>query len=361
MLAGKSIRRILFVTDAWRPQVNGVVRTLGRMEQHLPKFGVEPLLLSPDGFRTIGLPTYPGIRLALPRPAAIRERIAAANPDHIHIVTEGPLGILARRECLRQGRRFTTMYHTKFPEYLSARMPVPERFSYGLLRRFHNSGEATLVATQSLRDELTAKGFTKVRPWTRGVDTEHFNPSRRTDIGIPGPIFLYVGRIAVEKTIEDFLSLNLPGSKVVVGTGPASEDLKARFPAAHFLGERSNGELAKIYASSDVFIFPSKTDTFGIVLLEALASGLTVAAYPVTGPADIFADGVGGALSNDLGAAALAALDMDRSASRTKALGYSWDNCATMFLDRVREVYDGAHSGNRSNPRLDLAANVAVP
>lgn len=339
MLAGKPIRRVLFVTDAWHPQINGVVRTLGRMEKHLPNFDIEPHFLTPEGFRTVGLPTYPGIRLAIPSPRSIRARVAAAQPDHIHIVTEGPLGVLARRECLRQGRRFTTMYHTKFPEYLSARMPVPESFSYSLLRRFHNSGEATLVATQSLSDELIAKGFTKVRPWTRGVDTEHFNPARRTDLGLPGPIFLYVGRVAVEKTIEDFLSADLPGSKVVVGIGPALEQLKAKYPSVHFMGERSNGELARIYASSDVFVFPSKTDTFGIVLLEAMASGLTVAAYPVTGPRDIFADGIGGALSNNLGEAALAALKMDRKAARAKALTYSWDNCASMLLERFREVY----------------------
>lgn len=336
---GKPIRRVLFVTDAWRPQINGVVRTLGRMEQHLPKLGVEPLFLSPDGFRTFALPTYPGIRLALPSPRAVRERIEAAKPDHMHIVTEGPLGILARRECLRQGRPFTTMYHTKFPEYLSARLPVPESFSYSLLRRFHNSGEATLVATQSLSDELIAKGFTKIRPWTRGVDTEHFNPERRIDLGLPGPIFLYVGRVAVEKTLEDFLSLDLPGSKVVVGVGPALDDLRARFPAAHFKGERSNGELARIYASSDVFVFPSRTDTFGIVLLEAMASGLTVAAYPVTGPKDILADGIGGATSENLRDAALSALAMDRTAARAKALTYSWDACAAMLMERIEEVY----------------------
>lgn len=339
MLTAKAIRRVLFVTDAWRPQVNGVVRTLGRMEMHLPKLGVEPSFLSPDGFRTVGLPTYPGIRLALPSPKVVRERIEASQPDHVHIVTEGPLGVLARRECLRQGRLFTTMYHTKFPEYLSARMPVPESFSYSLLRRFHNSGEATLVATRSLSDDLISKGFTKVRPWTRGVDTEHFNPARRSDLGLPGPIFLYVGRVAVEKTLEDFLSLDLPGSKVVVGIGPALEGLKKQFPAAHFMGERSNGELSRIYASSDVFVFPSKTDTFGIVLLEAMASGLTVAAYPVTGPVDILADGIGGAVSTNLGEAALAALKMDREAARAKALTYSWDACAAMLLERFREVY----------------------
>lgn len=342
MLAAKPIRRVLFVTDAWHPQVNGVVRTMGRMQTHLPKLGVEPHFLTPEGFRTVGLPTYPGIRLAIPSPRSIRQRIGAAAADHVHIVTEGPLGFMARRECLAQGIPFTTMYHTKFPEYLSARAPVPESFSYSLLRRFHNSGEATLVATQSLSNELIAKGFTKVRPWTRGVDTEHFNPARRTDLGLPGPIFLYVGRVAVEKTLEDFLSLDLPGSKVVVGVGPALEDLKRKFPKAHFMGERSNGELAKIYASSDVFVFPSKTDTFGIVLLEAMASGLTVAAYPVTGPVDIFADGVGGALSNDLRTAALNALGMDRKAAREKALTYSWDNCAAMLMERFREVYAGA-------------------
>jgi len=339
MRSEKSIRRILFVTDAWKPQVNGVVRTMGRMETHLPKFGIEPVFLSPDGFRTFALPTYPGIRLALPPPGAVRSRIEAAKADHIHIVTEGPLGILARRECLRAGVPFTTNYHTKFPEYLSSRMPVPESWTYSLLRRFHNSGEATLVATQSLGHELVARGFTKVRPWTRGVDTEAFHPKLRGDLGLPRPIFLYVGRVAVEKTLDDFLALDLPGSKVVVGVGPALDALRARFPSAHFMGARSNGELSRIYASSDVFVFPSKTDTFGIVLLEAIASGLTVAAYPVTGPADIFADGIGGALSDNIGEAALKALELDREAAREKALSYSWDKCASMLIDRVREVY----------------------
>lgn len=339
MLAAKPIRRILFVTDAWRPQVNGVVRTIGRMEKHLPNFGVEPLFLSPDGFRTVAMPTYSDIRLAIPNPRTVRDRIRDAQADHIHIVTEGPLGILARRECINTGLPFTTMYHTRLPECVSARAPVPEAFTYALLRRFHNAGAATLVATGSLRDELKAKGFTKLVPWTRGVDTDHFTPALRGDLGLPRPIFLCVGRVAVEKTLENFLALDLPGSKVVVGSGPALDDLRRRFPDAHFMGERSNGDLARIYASSDVFVFPSKVETFGIVVLEAMASGLPVAAFPVMGPGDILADGVGGIVSNNLGEAALDALQMDRAAAREKALRYSWDNCAAMLLERIAEVY----------------------
>lgn len=333
------IGRVLFVTDAWRPQVNGVVRTLSKMATALPALGVEPVFLSPDGFRTIPLPGYPGIRLALPSPSRVKRAMAEAGADHVHIVTEGPLGQLARRQCLKDGRRFTSNYHTKFPEYLSARAPIPEALTYALLRRFHNAAAATLVATQSLRDELTAKGFTRIRPWTRCVDTEQFRPDLRTDRGWPGPVFLYVGRVSVEKNIEAFLSASLPGSKVVVGVGPALEDLKARFPDAIFLGQLADSELAQVYASSDVFVFPSRTDTFGIVLLEALASGLPVAAYPVTGPLDIVGDGVVGALSEDLAEAAKAALGLDRQKARERAFEYSPDNCARMLMREIERVY----------------------
>src|SRR5262249_12524367 len=284
-------KRILLVTDAWRPQVNGVVRTLERLAENLPAVGAEAEFLTPQGFRSVPLPTYPDIRLALTTPWEIGKRMAAAHDDHVHIVTEGPLGTLARRVQLKEGKPFTTSYHTRFPEYLRARMPVPEALTYAWLRRFHNAAAATLVATPSLAAELAAKGFTKLRPWTRGVDTELFNPVRRDDLGLPKPIFLYVGRVAVEKNIGAFLGLDLPGSKVVVGDGPAMAQLKARHPDAHFLGEHIGLDLARIYASSDVFVFPSRTDTFGIVLLEALASGLPVAAYPVTGRVDIVGDG----------------------------------------------------------------------
>ena len=337
--AAREIRRILVVTDAWHPQVNGVVRTLERLAENLPPLGVETVFLTPAGFRSVPMPTYPDIRLALTTPWEIRKRVAASKADHVHIVTEGPLGFLARRACLKEGRPFTTSYHTRFPEYLSARFPVPEALTYAWLRRFHNAAAATLVATPSLAAELAGKGFTKVKPWTRGVNIEFFTPSHRGDLGMPRPVFLYVGRVAVEKNLAAFLELDLPGSKVVVGDGPAMAQLKRRFPDAHFLGEHTGLELARIYASSDVFVFPSRTDTFGIVLLEALASGLPVAAYPVTGPIDVVGDGTAGVLSQDLGEAARAALHIDRQKAREKAMGYSWRACAEMFLDHVRDVY----------------------
>ena len=339
--AAKEIRRVLLVTDAWHPQVNGVVRTLERLAENLPAFGAEADFLTPAGFRSIPLPTYPDIRLALTTPADIRRRIARADADHIHVVTEGPLGTMARRACLKEGRPFTTSYHTRFPEYLRARLPVPVSWTYAWLRRFHNAAAATLVATPSLAAELTGRGFTGLKPWTRGVDTNLFNPDRRGDLGLPRPVFLYVGRVAVEKNLSAFLGMDLPGSKAVVGAGPALEELKARHPDAHFLGEHTGLDLARHYASADVFVFPSRTDTFGIVLLEALASGLPVAAYPVTGPIDLLGDGTAGALSQDLREAALAALSIDRQKAREKALGYSWRACAELFIGHAREVYAG--------------------
>ena len=284
------------------------------------------------------MPSYPDIRLALATPGRIAARIAAFKPDHIHIATEGPLGILARRYCLSRGRAFTTSYHTRFPEYIRDRVPVPEAWSYAWLRRFHNAGAGTLVAAPSLGAELTARGFDKIRPWTRGVDTTMFSPDRRKVLDLPRPIFLYVGRVAVEKNLPAFLDLDLPGSKVVVGDGPALAALEARYPQVNFLGVHSGAALANIYASCDAFVFPSRSDTFGIVLLEALASGLPVAAYNVTGPGDVFADGVGGVLSDDLRQAALAALTIDRQIARGKAMSYSWQNCAEQFIAHVRSA-----------------------
>jgi glycosyltransferase involved in cell wall biosynthesis len=333
----REIRRILLVTDAWHPQVNGVVRTLERLAKNLTPLGAEATFLTPAGFRSMPLPTYPDIRLALTTPGEIRRRIEAAGADHVHIVTEGPLGTLARWARLKEGLPFTTSYHTRFPEYLRARLPVPESWTYAWLRRFHNAAAATMVATPSLSAELAGRGFTRLKPWTRGVDTELFDPARRADLGLPRPVFLYVGRVAVEKNLGAFLGLDLPGSKVVVGGGPAMAQLRARHPDAHFLGEHTGTDLARIYASADVFVFPSRTDTFGIVLLEALASGLPVAAYPVTGPLDVVSEA--GVLSQDLGEAARAALAIDRGKARERALGYSWRACAEMFLGHVRDVY----------------------
>ena len=267
---------------------------------------------------------------------------------------------MARRYCRRADRPFTTSYHTRFPKYLSARLPVPESWAYDWLRDFHNSGQGTLVATQSLAHDLASRGFNKLRLWTRGVDTDHFRPDKRKSTSFPRPVFLCVGRVAIEKNLTAFLDLDLPGSKVVVGEGPELAKLKARYPNAHFLGHRPNDELAEIYASANVFVFPSRTDTFGNVIIEALASGTPVAAYPVTGPIDIVGDGVGGAVSEDLGEAALKALHIDRAEARQRAMRYSWKACAEMFLDVVEEALGlprkraDQNATTSSRPRLVL-------
>jgi glycosyltransferase involved in cell wall biosynthesis len=341
--------RFLIVTDAWHPQINGVVRTMERLVERLVAWGEDVSIISPGEFATLPMPSYPDIRLALPWPGEIARRIRQINADHVHIVTEGPLGVIARRACIKQNRIFTTSYHTRFPEYLSARAPVPESWTYAWLRRFHNAGQGTFVSTPSLAAELRSRGFDKVRLWTRGVDTVLFNPERAIDLNLPKPVFLYVGRVAVEKGLPSFLELDLPGTKLVVGDGPAMPSLKSRYPDAVFLGTRTGEALAEVYASSDVFVFPSRTDTFGIVLLEALASGLPIAAYPVTGPADVLADGVGGVLSHDLREAALAALAVSREMCREKALSYDWDQCARIFLEHV-------HAAHRSDQFPDAEA-----
>ena len=327
--------RFLIVTDAWHPQINGVVRTLERLAEELEAKGCVLEFLTPQDFWNVPLPFYAEIRLALATPGRVAKHIRRARPDHVHIATEGPLGMLARRYCLRHGLAFTTSYHTRFPEYLSARAPVPERWSYAWLSRFHNAGNGTLVATPSLAAELTARGFRNVRPWTRGVDTGLYRPDRPQVLELPRPIFLSVGRVAVEKNLPAFLDLDLPGSKVIVGDGPDLKRLRTTYPDAIFLGAKTGEELANVYASADVFVFPSRTDTFGIVLLEALASGLPVAAFPVTGPIDVLGDGLGGALSPDLRQAALEALAISRNEARAKALTYSWASYAEIFLEHT--------------------------
>lgn len=324
--------RLLVVTDAWAPQINGVVRTLEKLLESLKGMGVAADVISPADFLTVPMPSYPDIRLAVALPWRVRKRIEDIAPDKIHIATEGPLGIVARRYCLARGIPFTTSYHTRFPEFLSARLPVPERWSYAWLRRFHNSGRAMLVATPSLGREMAQRGFNNIRIWSHGVDTIQFNPDRRSDLDLPRPIFLNVGRVAVEKNLPAFLDLDLPGSKVVVGDGPELPALRARYPDVHFLGTKLGNELAELYASADVFVFPSRTDTFGNVILEALASGTPVAAYPVTGPIDIIGDGTGGALDEDLHEAAMRALEAPRSEAVAKASGYDWNECARQFL-----------------------------
>jgi glycosyltransferase involved in cell wall biosynthesis len=326
--------RVLVATDAWHPQVNGVVRTYERLAQEAPGLGFEVSFLAPPLFRTLPCPTYPEIRLALAGPRAIARHISELRPDFIHIATEGPIGFMTRRYCRKTRHPFTTSYHTRFPEYVSTRLPVPEDWCYALQRRFHNGAAGTFVATQSVTAELKARGFERLMLWSRGVDTELFRPRPVRLFGAK-PVFLYAGRIAVEKNIKAFLDLDLPGRKVLVGGGPQIAELARLYPDALFTGPKHGEELAQAYASADAFVFPSLTDTFGLVLLEALASGVPVAAYPASGPRDVLTDPRVGVLSSDLREASLRALDLDRNAARAHAVGYSWENSARQFLENM--------------------------
>lgn len=291
--------------------------------------------MTPDGFRTVACPSYPEIRLALARPQAVARAIEAFAPDAIHIATEGPLGQLARAYCLRRHLRFSTSYHTMFPEYVHARWRVPTRWTYGFLRRFHNAAACTMVATPSVEEALRRRGFTRLKRWSRGVDTELFRPRAKDFLSYPRPISLYVGRIAVEKNIEAFLRLALSGTKVIVGDGPQRTELARRYPDAVFVGVKQGEELARHYAAADVFVFPSRTDTFGLVLLEALASGVPVAAYPVAGPLDVIDGSAAGALDVDLGRAAARALTIPPEVCVTHARRFSWDASTRQFLGNL--------------------------
>jgi glycosyltransferase involved in cell wall biosynthesis len=326
--------RILVASDAWHPQVNGVVRTYERLSVELAALGVDMQVLAPHAFRTLPCPTYPEIRLALPGFRRVAQRIDAVKPDAVHIATEGPIGWMVRRYCRSRGIKFTTSFHTRFPEYLNQRFAIPAPWTVAILRRFHNAGAGLMVATPSLGRELDELGFERVLPWTRGIDTTLFHP-RPVRLFGEGPVFLYVGRIASEKNIEAFLDLDLPGRKVVVGAGPQLDELSARYPQVLFVGKKTGEALAECYASADVFVFPSRTDTFGMVLLEAMASGLPVAALPVCGPQDIVTDGVTGVLSEDLRQAALSALTLDRGRVTAKAAEYSWEYAARLFLANI--------------------------
>ena len=323
--------KIALVTDAWLPQTNGVVRTLTITVDQLSQAGYDVTLITPAGLRTVPCPTYPEIRLSLFSSGRVRRSLDALDPQAVHIATEGPLGLAARRWCLRRGRAFTTSYHTQFPEYVRARLPVPLAVSYSYMRWFHGRAAHTLVATPSMKRALEARGFGNLALWSRGVDTDLFRPRPEKFLDLPRPIWLYFGRVAVEKGVEDFLRLGLPGTKLVVGDGPAATGLRQAYPDAVFIGYRFGEELARHIAACDVFVFPSRTDTFGLVLLEAMACGVPVAAYPVTGPVDVVVDGVTGVLSDDLGAAARAALHLNRDACRQHALRYTWEAATRQF------------------------------
>lgn len=339
--------RILVATDAWHPQVNGVVRTLTMMAEAAKSFGVEVSFLTPETFHTFGLPSYPDLRVAIPRRRRIAQMIEAAEPDNIHIATEGPIGFAARAYCRRRKIPFTTSFHTRFPEYVSARFPIPEAWVWAGLRWFHGASSAVMAATPALANELRERGFNNVVLWPRGVDGHLFRP-REIDLGYAKPVYLSVGRVAVEKNLEAFLALDLDGTKVIVGDGPAKAELQAKYPKAVFLGSMQGEALAEVYSGADVFVFPSKTDTYGLVLLEALASGVPVAALPVTGPKDVIGSAPVGVLSDDLQAACLRALKIDRQACLDFAANHTWEASARAFV------------GNISHVRAELQAEPAT-
>lgn len=330
--------KIMIITDAWDPQINGVVRTLKNTRAQLEAAGHRVELLTPQEFRTLPCPTYPEIRLAFFAGGRVARRIEAFGPDALHIATEGPLGMAARAYALRHKLPFTTAYHTRFPEYVQARFGIPIAATYKFLHWFHKPSLAVMAPTPVVKQDLEKFGFLNVVLWTRGVDLEIFHPMDSKVLNSARPIFLYVGRVAVEKNVEAFLQLDLPGSKWVAGEGPALAELKSRYPGVNYLGVLSQPELAKVYAAADVFVFPSRTDTFGLVLLEALACGTPVAAYPVTGPIDVLGDGGAGAMHEDLREACLQALKIDRHHARAWAERFSWAAASAQFAAHLKPL-----------------------
>ncbi len=327
--------RILIVSDAWLPQVNGVVRSLDTVRNHALGQGHRVEVIGPDRFRTVPCPTYPQIRLAVGARRRLPRLIRQFDPDAVHIATEGPLGWAARAYCIKHGLTYTTSFHTMFPEYVHLRFGVPLSWTYGLLRRFHRPAACVMVSTDSLERQLRSRGFARLARWSRGVDTELFRPRDKAFLNDPRPIQLYVGRIAVEKNLDAFLSLRTEGTKYVVGEGPQLDDLQQRYPEVRFPGTKLGEDLARYYAAADVFVFPSRTDTFGLVMLEALASGVPVAAYPVPGPVDVI-DGTGvGFLDEDLGRALRNALTIPPERCREYALGHSWEASNEQFMSNL--------------------------
>jgi glycosyltransferase involved in cell wall biosynthesis len=340
--------RVLVVTDAWFPQTNGVVHTLAQTTAWLGRFGHEVRIVSPKDFRTIPCPTYPEIRLAIGARRGLARSLDAFRPEAVHIATEGPIGLAARRYCVRRGLRFTTSYHTQFPQYLRSRWPIPLWVSYAALRWFHAAAQHCMVSTRSVHASLAARGFKNLVRWQRGVDTELFKPRSKDLLKLPRPIAACVGRVAIEKNVEAFLAMPWRGSKIVIGDGPERGRLESQFPEAHFMGFRFGEDLAAHLAAADVLVFPSLTDTFGLVNLEAMACGVPVAAFPVTGPIDVVQDGVTGALDTDLARAAERALRIDPTACRERALQSSWDACTREFEGNLVDCRSGAFARSLS-------------
>jgi len=349
-------KRILIATDAWYPQVNGVVRTIDNVSNELRKSGHCVEIISHDGKKTWGMPSYQEIRLAFYAQSEVRERVETLNPDFIHIATEGPIGLAFRKFCLKNKLPFTTGFHTRFADYLEARLPIPgiKTVAYQALRWFHSGSGAVLAPTRTVTRELEKRGFANVVTWTRGVDHERFKPSEENpaaDERREKPILVYVGRLAVEKGIEDFLELDHPGSKLVIGDGPMKKALERKYPDATFTGYLFGEELSRTMATGDVFVFPSRTDTFGLVILEAMACGLPVAAYPVMGPIDVVRDGYSGALDEDLGIAVQRALKLNREDATEYASRFTWHNTAQQFLDNLVPL--SGHAARASHMKLN--------
>ena len=334
--------KIVIATDAWKPQINGVVTTLSQAAETLRTQGHEVLVINPEGRRSWPCPSYPEIRLAFFQGRSIARAIDAFRPDCIHIATEGPLGLATRRYCKRRNLAFTTSYHTQFPEYVRARFPIPTRWTYAALRRFHGRARHTMVATPTMQRQLLERGFSNIVTWTRGVNTTLFTPDNPYQYDVARPIWVYTGRVAVEKNIEAYLRLDLPGTKVVIGDGPDREKLQADYRDCVFLGYRFGEELAALMAGADVFVFPSVTDTFGLVMLEGMACGLPVAAFPVVGPIDVVESGVTGILDPDLAAACRGALELDRGAARAFAETRSWQHSVDQFFANLVHCRTGA-------------------
>ena len=359
--------RIMLASDAWEPQVNGVVRTLTRVVSELEAMGHTVEVIHPGQFKTFPLPTYAEIKVAIGVYEPVQERFKAFEPEAVHIATEGPIGLAARRICVEWKLPFTTSYHTRFPEYVSARLPLPLAAGYAYMKWFHKPSGRLMVATPTMREELSRHGFRNISAWSRGVDTEQFHPRREgePDIfeGLARPIFLNVGRVAVEKNIEAFVAFDLPGTKVVVGPGPQLEELKAKYPEVVFKGPKSGAELAAHYACADVFVFPSLTDTFGLVILEAMAAGTPVAAYPAPGPIDLIPGSAAGVLAltatEGLREACIQAMDLDRTRVRAFAETFSWRACAEDFVKNLQPYPDAEKS--RFWRRLRRLARVRRP
>ena len=347
--------RIAIVTDAWSPQTNGVVSTLRQTISCLEQLGHEVQAVTPGLFHSVPCPTYPEIRLALFPYRKLSALLSGFAPDAIHIATEGSLGFAARRYCMRNRLSFTTSYHTQFPQYLRSRFPIPISLSYRALRWFHGAATHCMVSTQTVRDQLEERGFRNLARWQRGVDTELFKPGPKDFLELPRPIAAYVGRVAIEKNIDAFLRMPWAGTKLVIGDGPELPRLKSQFPDAVYAGFRFGEDLARHLAASDVFVFPSLTDTFGLVNLEAMACGVPVAAYPVAGPIDVVEDGVTGALDEDLASAALRALSIDPRKCRDRALRSGWERCTREFESNLVPA-----GGQRETRALSIASRAPV-